>query len=47
MNEEYYLGECKICNKVTALKNGICNDCKDNDMPDFLKDLFGGNNINN
>ena len=43
MNDEYCIGECISCKNMTALKNGRCIDCKENDMPDFLKDLFERN----
>jgi len=42
-NEDvFYLGYCKFCNKFTGLKNGLCKDCQDKDIPDFFKDIFGG-----
>jgi hypothetical protein len=43
-NEEdvFYLDFCKKCNQFTALKNGICAECEKKDIPDFLKDIFGG-----
>ena len=42
--DNYTLGKCKICGEYKALKNGVCTECKNNDMPDFLKDLFGDKN---
>ena len=38
--DKYTLDKCLICGKHKALKNGVCVDCKDNDMPDFIRDLF-------
>jgi len=40
MDDEYYFGNCKICNKFTQLKNGLCINCNDNEIPDFFKDFF-------
>lgn len=43
MKDAYCFGECKICKKVTALKNGYCAKCKMYDvteMPDIFKDIF-------
>ncbi len=41
--DKYSFGKCIYCGKDKTLKNGVCVDCKDNvDMPDFMKDLFGG-----
>ena len=42
---EYTIGDCKVCNKYGALKDGKCKDCQyfDNGMgivPDFLSKLF-------
>ncbi len=41
MEDEYTFGQCRICKKDAALKNGVCNDCEDIDMPDFIRQLFG------
>lgn len=41
-NNEFYLGICEKCNKVTALKDGICAECKDA-VPDIIKEIFGEN----
>jgi len=42
-NEDiFYLGYCKICQQFDSLKNGICAECEKKDIPDFLKDIFGG-----
>jgi hypothetical protein len=39
--DNYTFDKCAICNKYTALKNGICADCKnDNPLPDFFENLF-------
>jgi hypothetical protein len=44
--DEYSIGECKICKRTTALKNGICVNCtktsKDIEPPDFFSDLLRG-----
>lgn len=40
--DKYTFGQCKVCYKDKALKNGVCKECKENDMPDFMKELFGG-----
>ena len=39
--DEYTFGQCKICKKDTALKNGVCKDCEATEMPDFIEQLFG------
>lgn len=44
MKDTFTLGKCSVCGEHKALKNGVCIDCKDNDMPNFLKDLFGDKN---
>lgn len=42
----YILGDCKICKKLKALKEGICVECqkiKDSDkveLPDTFKEIF-------
>ena len=42
-NDVYKLDKCLICGEHKALKNGVCADCaKKNDLPDFMKDIFGG-----
>ena len=46
MNLEYYIGECKICKKITALKDGICRECAEKELPDFFKNLFNKNSEN-
>ena len=39
----YKFEKCSVCGEHKALKNGVCIDCaKKNDLPDFMKDLFGG-----
>ena len=41
MNKNSYdFGQCKMCNKYTQLKNGLCITCNDKELPDILKDLF-------
>jgi len=40
MNNEYYFGNCLVCNKWTALKDGICNWCAEDSVPEFLQELF-------
>jgi len=43
---QFSFGECKICHKITGLKNGMCFKCneraKDIEVPDFINDLFKG-----
>jgi hypothetical protein len=36
----YSFGQCNICNKFKPIKDGICGDCVDKNLPDFFKDLF-------
>ena len=38
----YSFGECGICRKIVALKNGYCIDCekKNPKMPEYFKDIF-------
>ena len=40
----YELGDCKICKKLKALKDGICADCKNKqekvELPDTFKEIF-------
>ena len=39
--DKYTFGDCSYCGaKNKALKNGKCLDCKEIDVPDFLKDIF-------
>jgi len=40
----YTIGMCKYCKENRPLKNGVCADCKKKqpELPDFLKDIFGG-----
>ena len=40
MSNEYYFGNCLVCNKWKALKDGICNFCAEDSIPDFLKDII-------
>jgi len=40
--DKYSLGKCTICGKYTALKNNVCAECDEKDLPDFMKDIFGG-----
>jgi len=40
--DSYHLGKCKICGEYRALKDEVCSECKDKDLPDFMKELFGG-----
>lgn len=44
--DEYSIGECKICKRTTALKNGICRECSkvsdEIEPPDFFSDLLRG-----
>ena len=41
-NDIYEFGYCEVCNKYTHLKNKLCIDCNDKDLPDIIKDLFKG-----
>lgn len=36
----YDFGLCQICHKWANLKNELCINCNDKDLPDVLKDLF-------
>ena len=40
--DNFILGECIICKKIKALKNGVCFDCekKSPKMPEMFKDIF-------
>lgn len=40
----FTIGECKVCRRSTALKDGVCADCqkKSPDIPDIFKDIFRG-----
>ncbi len=41
--DKYSLDKCTICGEYKALKNGICAECTPKiEIPDFMKDLFGG-----
>jgi len=44
--DEYSIGECKVCKRTTALKNGICRECSkvsdEIEPPDFFSDLLRG-----
>jgi len=41
MPDKYFIGECLICHRYKALRNGVCSDCKKQmEPPDFLNDLF-------
>ena len=57
MKEEYKIGQCLVCNKTKALKNGICFECvnlfynnpsniEDSTLNDFLKKFLGLENEN-
>ena len=41
-SDNYYLGKCKICGEYRALKNEVCAECKDKELPPFMDELFGG-----
>lgn len=43
MESEYEFGYCRTCNQWAALKDGICAQCEDKKIPDFLKELFKKN----
>ena len=38
----YRFDKCKNCGKYLPLKNDLCINCQNKDLPDFLKDLFRG-----
>jgi predicted ATP-dependent serine protease len=38
---KYSFGKCIDCGKLSALKDGRCNDCNEKtDIPEFLKNIF-------
>ena len=42
--DKYNIGQCSKCNQTTGLLYGICAQCmskSENDLPDFMKDIFG------
>jgi hypothetical protein len=39
-SSEYEFGKCRLCNKDTVLYKGLCVDCQNTDVPDFLKELL-------
>jgi len=42
---EYNFGQCRICHKDKALKDGVCAECKtDTGLPEGFEELFGGFN---
>ena len=41
--DKFTLDKCLYCGKYKALKNNVCAGCEIKaDLPDFMKDLFGG-----
>ena len=40
MSNDYYFGNCLVCNKWKALKDGICNWCAEDSVPGFLKNII-------
>lgn len=46
MPDKYTFGSCRLCNKIKALKNELCVECSETDIPDFLKDLINPNKEN-
>ena len=38
--DKYSFGKCSVGSQYKALKIEVCVDCKEPDMPEFLKDLF-------
>ena len=40
----YKFDKCTKCGKYLPLKNSLCINCQDYDLPDFMKDLFKGKN---
>jgi len=41
MSDDYYFGNCTVCNRWKALKNGVCQECSEKKLPDFMEDFFG------
>jgi len=39
-SDNYSIGYCQYCKQLKALKNGVCFDCKDKELPYFMKDIF-------
>ena len=40
---EYTFGECKICHKNKALKDGVCEECnRVQELPEGFEKIFGG-----
>ena len=43
MTDKFTLDKCSVCGEHKALKNNVCAECAaKNDLPDFMKDIFGG-----
>lgn len=41
--DKFEFGKCSVCGEHKALMNNVCAECAKNiDLPDFMKDLFGG-----
>ena len=40
--DNFTFGRCKYCGKDKALKDDICSDCADKELPFPFEDLFGG-----
>ena len=41
---KYTFGKCKRCNKIDALENGICKECKKKEeFWDFFSDILKDN----
>lgn len=46
--DNYSFGQCGICHKDKALKDGVCQECKEKcDMPDFMKEILFNMGKNN
>jgi len=43
-SDNYTIGYCQYCKQLKALKNEVCSDCREKELPDFMKDLFEGFN---
>jgi len=43
MTDKFTLDKCSVCGEHKALMNNVCAECAaKNDLPDFMKDIFGG-----
>ena len=44
MSDEYKYGECDVCHDKTWLRNDVCINCGNSDVPEILTQMFGGKN---